>query len=44
MVDYIPDTDIINMAILPSSEVGGKTEALYIDVTNAFRVDSCYLS
>jgi len=30
VIDYVPDTDISNMAILPSSEVGGKTEAPYI--------------
>jgi len=30
MIDYVHDTDINNMTILSSSEVGGKTEAPYI--------------
>jgi len=30
VIDYVPDTDVSNMAILQNSEVGGKTEAPYI--------------
>jgi len=30
VIDYVLDTDISNMAILTSSEVGGKRDAPYI--------------